>query len=169
MQGIERIKKIRELNSNNPKWVNDDLYRLLIKEDTLVVAYEMMKSNAGNMTAGTDGSTFDGMSNDTIRQISRSLADESFQFSPARRVEIPKDNGKTRSLGIASPREKIVQFGMKLILEAIFEPTFSDNSHGFRASKGCHSALKQVRKTWTGVWRGLLRGISSPFSMRLTT
>lgn len=56
-------------------------------------------------------------------------------------MEIPKANGKTRPLGIGSPREKIVQKALQVILEAIFEPIFLNTSHGFRPKKSTHSAL----------------------------
>lgn len=151
MNGLERIKKIHELNCKDSKWVNRDLYKLVMKEDVLITAYEMMKSESGNMTKGITGETLDGFSKSKVQNLIRRLKDESFYFSPARRVEIPKANGKTRPLGIAPPSEKVVQYAMKMVLEAIFEPTFSDDSHGFRPKRGCHSALQNVRHTWTGV------------------
>ena len=79
------------------------------------------------------------------------MKDESFSFRGARRVLIPKANGKTRPLSVAPPTDKVVQEVMRMILEAIYEPTFSNNSHGFRAGKSCHTALKQIRDTWSGV------------------
>ena len=70
--------------------------------------------------------------------------EEEFQFKPARRVHIPKSNGSTRPLAIASPKDKIVQEAMRMILEAIFEPSFSDLSHGVRPNRSCHSAMKSI-------------------------
>jgi len=151
MNGIERIQKIHDLNLKDPTWRNSNLYKLLLKEDVLITAYEMMKSKEGNMTKGITGESLDGFSKQKVETLIRRLKDESFMFSPARRVEIPKANGKTRPLGIAPPVEKVVQYGMKMILESIFEPSFSDDSHGFRPKRGCHSALRNVRYTWTGV------------------
>jgi len=58
---------------------------------------------------------------------------------------IPKSNGKMRPLTIASPRDKIVQEVIRMILEVIFEPTFSSSSHGFRPNRSCHTALRQVK------------------------
>jgi len=58
---------------------------------------------------------------------------------------IPKPNNRgERPLGVGSPREKIVQKGLQIILEAIYEPMFLDNSHGFRPNRSTHSALKPL-------------------------
>lgn len=148
---IQRLEKIRQINTANPKWVNRDLYRLLYKEDLYVLAYETLKSKSGNMTKGADGNTIDGFSARTISRLINTMKDESYQFTAARKVEIPKANGKKRALGIAPPNDKIVQQIIKLILEAIYEPNFSDNSHGFRENMGCHTALKSFRTNWSGV------------------
>jgi len=74
-----------------------------------------------------------------------SLRTEQFKFTPGRRIQIPKANGGQRPLTIANPRDKIVQECIRMILEAIFEPNFSDNSHGVRTGRSCHSALKHVK------------------------
>ncbi|GAK84669.1 retron-type RNA-directed DNA polymerase [Vibrio ponticus] len=147
----QRIERIRKLNSKDHNWVNRDLYRLMYRKDIYVYAYESLKSGEGNMTAGSDGETIDGFSSQTIERLINSMKDESFAFKPARRVEIPKANGKTRPLGIASPLEKVVQQVMLFILEAIYEPTFSEKSHGFREGLGCHTALQSFRNNWSGV------------------
>jgi group II intron reverse transcriptase/maturase len=79
------------------------------------------------------------------------MKDGTFQFKPGRRVQIPKPGStKTRPLTVASPRDKIVQEVMRMILEVIFEPTFCDNSHGFRPNRGCHTALRQVKTQFGG-------------------
>jgi len=148
---LSRIEEIRKLNASRSNWVNKDLYRLMYKRDLYIVAYERIKSNAGNMTKGSDGTTIDGFSLEAIDRLIKSMRDETFKFKGARRVEIPKANGKTRPLGIAPPRDKVVQEVMRMILEAIYEPTFHDLSHGFRPDRGCHTALKEVRNGWSGV------------------
>ena len=149
-QSFTRIEAIRKANSD-PTYVNDRLYRLMYKQDLYIAAYEKIKSKPGNMTAGQDGTTLDEFSIKTIQNIIIKMKDESFTFRGARRVLIPKANGKTRPLSVAPPTDKVVQEVIRSILEAIFEPTFSDNSHGFRAGKSCHTALKQVRDSWSGV------------------
>jgi group II intron reverse transcriptase/maturase len=119
-------------------------------KEIYVMAYERIKSKAGNMTAGTNEETLDGFSTEWIEQTIELMKSQKYKFNPARATFIPKKNGKTRKLSVASPRDKVVQEVIRSILEAIYEPIFSDNSHGFRAARGCHSALKQVRYYWSG-------------------
>ena len=95
----ERLETLRKLNSNR-QWVNDDLYRLMFKEDLYIIAYERIKSKPGNMTPGTDGETLNGLSMKTIGGIIEAMRTESFQFKPVRQSFIPKANGKMRKLGI---------------------------------------------------------------------
>jgi group II intron reverse transcriptase/maturase len=126
------------------KPVDRDLYDILCDPAILELAYNNIKSNPGNMTPGITPTTLDGTSWETFCQISSSLKDESFQFKPSRRIHIPKASGGKRPLTIAPPRDKIVQEALRLLLNAIFEPTFLNVSHGFRPGKSCHSALKEV-------------------------
>jgi retron-type reverse transcriptase len=115
---LERLEYLRKRNSN-PQWVNDDLYRLMYREDLYILAYERIKSKPGNMTAGSDGATLDGFSLQTIGEIIQAMRTEQFQFKPVRQEFIPKPNGKMRKLGIPCVRDKIVQEVMRMILEAI--------------------------------------------------
>jgi len=97
------------------------------------------------MTPGITPTTLDGLSLEVINNIISKLKSEQFQFLPGRRIHIYKKNGKLRPLTIASPRDKLVLEVMRMILEIIFEPTFSDFSHGFRPSRSCHSALRYIK------------------------
>ena len=88
-----------------------------------------------------------------IDAIIEAMRHERYRFSPARRVFIPKKNGKLRPLGLPSWSDKLVGEVMRLLLEAYYEPTFSGRSHGFRPGRGCHTALREMQETWTGtVW-----------------
>jgi len=67
------------------------------------------------------------------------------QFTPARRVMIPKPGkSEKRLLGVGAPREKIIQKGLQMILEVVYEPQFLDCSHGFRPGRSTHSALQHL-------------------------
>jgi retron-type reverse transcriptase len=104
-----------------------------------------MKSKPGNMTRGTDSETLDGISNSYFDKLVEELKSEKFQCRPTRRTFIHKSNGKLRPLGISSPRDKIIQESMRIVLYTIFEPKFSKHSHGFRPGRGCHTALAEIR------------------------
>ena len=101
-------------------------------------------------TPGTDGLTIDGMTIGRIRKLIKSLKDESYSPKPAKRVYIPKKNGKKRPLGIPTIDDKLVQEVTRMILEAIYEGHFESTSHGFRPFKSCHTALACIKKTFTG-------------------
>jgi group II intron reverse transcriptase/maturase len=129
------------------------LYRQMFNKSMYLLAYGNIYSNKGAMTPGASGGTADGMSETAVGEIIDSMRFERYRFTPARRVYIPKKNGKLRPLGIPSWRDKLVGEVVRLILEAIYEPSFSSRSHGFRKGRGCHTALRQIRETWTGtVW-----------------
>jgi retron-type reverse transcriptase len=102
------------------------------------------------MTPGASEETADGMSGEKIGQIIGLMRNERYRFSPARRVYIPKKNGKLRPLGLPSWSDKLVGEVVRLLLEAYYEPVFSDRSHGFRKRRGCHTALRGINNTWTG-------------------
>lgn len=119
---------------------------MICDPELLYLAYNNIKSKPGNMTPGIVPvpvpvpTTLDGISLEEIMKIKESLKDESFQFKPGRRIQIPVPKGGTRPLTIAPPRDKIVQEAMRMVLEAIYNPLFSNNSHGFRTNHSCHSA-----------------------------
>jgi retron-type reverse transcriptase len=97
------------------------------------------------MVKGVTPETLDGISVEWFEKTSKALLKEHHRFKPNRRIFIPKANGKLRPLGIATPRDKVVQQAMNMVMETILEPKFHDTSHGFRPSRGCHSALRHVR------------------------
>jgi group II intron reverse transcriptase/maturase len=126
------------------------LYRQLFNPQLYLLAYGRLYSNKGAMAPGVDGETVDGMSLGKIGRIIDALRHERYRFQPARRVYIPKKNGKRRPLGLPSWSDKLVGEVVRLLLEAYYEPRFSDQSHGYRPRRGCHTALSEVRRTWTG-------------------
>lgn len=116
----------------------------------LELAYETIKSKAGNMVKGSDNETLDKLPRTWFEETSKKLTEEQYDMRPSRRVYIPKANGKLRPLGISSPRDKIIQQSMRLVMEEVLEPKFLTCSHGFRPKRGCHTALKEIRE-WKGV------------------
>ena len=128
----------------------DEVYRQLFNPALYLLAYGRIYSNQGAMTPGASGETVDGMSMGKIGRIIDAMRHERYRFSPARRVHIPKKNGKRRPLGLPTWSDKLVGEVVRLLLEAYYEPTFSDRSHGFRPGRGCHTALREVANTWTG-------------------
>ena len=128
----------------------ENIYRLLYNRNLHLRAYGRIYSNQGATTKGITAETMDGMSLAKIDRIIDELRYERFRWTPVRRVNIPKPNGKTRALGIPTGPDKLLQEVIRMILEAYYEPQFSDRSHGFRADRGCHTALSEVATTWSG-------------------
>lgn len=127
------------------------LYRNLYNPEFYLLAYRNIYANEGSMTPGVDGETLDGMSSPRIERIIGALKDRSYHPNPARRTYIAKKNSKKRRpLGIPSGDDKLVQEVVRMILESIYEPTFSDQSHGFRPKRSCHAALEQLQRTFAG-------------------
>ena len=128
----------------------DELYRQLFNPQLYLLAYGRIYSNDGAMTPGVTQETVDGMSLGKIGRIIDAVRHERYRFSPARRVWIPKKNGKLRPLGMPTWSDKLLGEVVRLLLEAYYEPQFSARSHGFRPGRGCHTALGEVARTWTG-------------------
>jgi group II intron reverse transcriptase/maturase len=128
----------------------NELYRQLFNPQLYLLAYGRIYANHGAMTPGVTQETVDGMSQAKIGRIIDAMRHERYRFRPVRRVHIPKKNGKTRPLGLPTWSDKLVGEVVRLLLEAYYEPVFSDRSHGFRPRRGCHTALREIANTWTG-------------------
>ena len=127
------------------------LFRLATNPEVLwKQAYANIYSNKGAITKGVDRNTLDGFSEERVNHLIGLLARREYCPKPVRRTYIPKKNGKLRPLGIPTGDDKLVQEVVRILLEQIYEPIFSENSHGFRPGKSCHSALRQVKNVWNG-------------------
>lgn len=126
------------------------VYRLLYNPNLYLRAYAKLYSNAGAMTPGVTSETVDGMSLEKINTLIEALRYERYRWTPVRRIYIPKKNHKLRPLGLPTWSDKLLQEVIRSILEAYYEPQFSDNSHGFRPNRGCHTALRNVTKKGRG-------------------
>nr|YP_010836049.1 hypothetical protein QLP54_mgp17 [Phyllosticta yuccae]WGC90064.1 hypothetical protein [Phyllosticta yuccae] len=139
----KKLRRLSELCVKNPKAVIcEPIIKHMYNYRLYEIAYEKLKSNPGNMTKGINPTTLDGISSEKINSIIESIKNDSFKFTP--RVDIPKNSGGFRPLTVTSPLDKLVQEVMRMILEAIFEPTFHSSSHGFRPNRGC--ALREIKQ-----------------------
>ena len=139
----------------------DDLYRQLRNPAWFLQAYGKIYRNKGAMTPGITEETVDAMSLKKIQAIIDLLEQERYRWTPVRRTYIPKKNGKLRPLGMPTWSDKLLQEVIRRLLEAYYEPQFSEHSHGFRPRRGCHTALREIYFNWRGtVWfiEGDIRG-----------
>ena len=142
-----RLEVLVKHNKNNNQLVNDKLIHIVADPEVLILAYEAVKSNPG-----VDAQTLDGIDLNWVQITSKLLLAGKYQFKAARRVYIPKKGrDKKRPLIISSPRDKVVQQAMYLVLNAIYEPSFLDVSHGSRPGRGTHTALKSIKFNFYGV------------------
>lgn len=128
----------------------EDVYRQLYNPDLYLRAYGRLYANAGALTPGTTKDTADGMSLEKIGRLIARVRQERYRWTPVRRTYIPKAHGKRRPLGIPTWSDKLLQEVMRSILEAYYEPQFSDHSYGFRPGRGCHTALRRIERKWGG-------------------
>lgn len=135
------LQRITQMSKENPDMVFTSIGHLINKK-LLKECHEEME---GNKAVGIDGITKDeygrnleGNLDDLLDRLRR----KAYHPKAARRVEIPKDNGKTRPLSIYCYEDKLVQDALKKVLEAVFEPVFYNEMMGFRPNRGCHDALK---------------------------
>src|SRR6266700_1112140 len=125
------------------------LFVHVTKTETLEEAYRIAKGNGG--APGIDGQSFRDIESAGrvafLEAIREDLVTDRYKPMPNRRVEIPKGNGKVRTLQIPCIRDRVVQGALKLILEAVFEADFCSNSYGFRPKRSPHRALAEVRRS----------------------
>ena len=148
----EILDRIARNSRNNKEEIFTRLYRYMLRHDLYYLAYNRLYRNKGAATKGVDDDTADGFSEEKINKIIRSLSDETYMPKPARREYIPKKRStKKRPLGLPVFTDKLVQEVLRMILEAIYEPNFSNCSHGFRPGRDCHTALKSMKMEFSGV------------------
>jgi group II intron reverse transcriptase/maturase len=147
MEGIDkatrsgaRVRKLHKIMRNS--------------EDLWFRAYARIQSNRGALTPGVTGNTLDGFGRERVLALMASLREGTYRPTPVRRTYILKDSskpkGKKRPLGIPTGDDKLVQEVARTLLETIYEPVFTDHSHGFRPGRSCHTALTQIGDAWKG-------------------
>ncbi|WP_338633987.1 Group II intron-encoded protein LtrA [Sporomusa ovata DSM 2662] len=149
---MQKLEGYRRRNAANHEYVNSDLYRLLYDKDLYIIAYNSVKSNDGAETSGSDGTSLHGFCQEWVAELIAAMRAESYQPQPNKTMMIPKSNGKMRKLSFPNGKDKLVQEAIRIILECIYEPTFSGLSHGFRPKRSTQSAIAEV-ETWNGtIW-----------------
>ncbi len=155
-----RIYRKAKSNKQHRFW---GLFVHIAKKETLQEAYRQAKRNKG--TPGIDGQSFadiEAKGTDLfLENLREELLNNTYKPQPNRKVDIPKGNGKYRTLQIPCIRDRVVQGALKLILESIFEADFCPNSYGFRPKRSPHQALAEVR-------RSVLRRMSTVIDVDLT-
>lgn len=138
-----KLARISQLSSEHPDMVFTSIGHLINKE-LLKECHEEMD---GKKAVGIDGVTkeeYGAKLEENLRELEEKLKKKAYRPQPAKRVEIPKENGKTRPLSIYCYEDKLVQEAMRRILEAVFEPHFYDEMMGFRPGRSCHKALRKL-------------------------
>jgi group II intron reverse transcriptase/maturase len=129
----------------------EDLYRQLFNPRLYLHAYGRIARNSGAMTPGATPETVDGMSLAKIGAIIEALRHERYRWTPVRRVYIEKKRSKKkRPLGIPTWSDKLLAEVVRSILEAYYDVQFHPTSHGFRPTRGCHTALAEIYHKWVG-------------------
>ena len=140
---LARISQLSSENRDNPDFRFTSLAHLIDKR----MLVECHASMDGDKAVGIDGITKKDYAenlDENLENLLDRMKRNAYKPKPARRVEIPKDNGKTRPLSIYCYEDKLVQEAIRRILEAIFEPLFYDEMMGFRPGRNCHQALRYL-------------------------
>ncbi len=145
-QSVSRIIEKDNINTNKP---TEEILEQILLRDNMNNAYLKVKRNKGG-AGGVDKMEIDELLEHlkTHREeILKSLLEGSYKPYPVKRVEIPKENGKTRKLGIPTLTDRVIQQAILQVLSPIYEEQFSDTSYGFRPNRGgCHDALKKCQE-----------------------
>jgi len=149
----------RMVNKKEPFRKFDRLYELFSNENFLIQCYGNIEKNRGSLTPGTNFETADKMTLEKLRNLALQIKNQNFRFTNIRRkfIEKPKrlkpgEQKKFRPLGIPNFTDRIVQEGIRIILESIYEPIFQENesNYGFRPKRGAHHCIQKLKVYGTG-------------------
>jgi len=149
-EGYDRALTEKRITENNLTNANRNVYGLLeqiLSRENLNTAYKRVKKNKG--THGVDGMAVEQLLHylkDKGEALRKSILDGKYRPMPVRRVEIPKDAGRKRQLGIPTVVDRMVQQAIQQVLSELYEPTFSETSYGFRPKRSTHHALKKSQE-----------------------
>ncbi|EIW18315.1 Reverse transcriptase (RNA-dependent DNA polymerase) [Pelosinus fermentans] len=155
--GVLTDKRITENNNTDADSKEKRLLERILSLDSLNTAYKQVKSKKG--AHGIDGMEVEHLLQYLKvngEELTKSILEGKYHPNPVRRVEIPKDSGKMRTLGIPTAVDRVIQQAIAQELEPIFEPQFAETSYGFRPKRSAHDALRSVRNTRT---KGILMSL----------
>ena len=160
---LEIQAKLHRWAPDDPRRRFDDLFNLVTDPAFLLLAWDRVRHNKGAKTAGVDGRSAHYVQAVVgvevfLDELRTSLKDRSFRPLPVRERLIPKANGKTRRLGIATVRDRVVQASLKLVLEPILEAGFLPCSYGFRPGRRAHDAIAETRYLATRSYEWVVEG-----------
>ena len=144
------------LNSLNSKAGNEGyhyerLYRNLYNERFYLLAYQKLQKKEGRTGTGADRKVIGGIDMERVCRLIKKMKDHSYRPNPALHMDRENQKGKRCSYSGPSFEDKLVQEVVRLILERMYEPVFSNDSHGFRPNRSCHTALQQIRDTFADI------------------
>lgn len=140
-----KLLSITQRAKENPKYKFMTL-KYLLMEDFLMECFCELKKDKAPGIDGVEVKKYGVNVKERIKDLVKRMKANQYSPKPVRRVYIPKTNGEFRLLGIPTVEDKIIQMGIKKILEAIYEVDFVDVSYGFRPNRSCHNALDKVDK-----------------------
>lgn len=120
-----------------------------IDEPALDRAYRSLRKNAA---VGVDGITVEQYGErlaENLQALRARMKARQYRHQPIRRVNIPKENGSTRPIGVSTVEDKIVQGALREVLETIYEQDFLDCSYGFRPGRSTHDAIRKLDEVIT--------------------
>ena len=145
--GVHISARITEKGDTNANESKDGMLERIVSRDNLNEAFKRVKANKGSH--GVDGMGVDELLQylrDHGETIKAQILDGKYRPNPVRRVEIPKENGKKRNLGIPTVVDRVIQQAIAQVLTPIYEKQFSDNSFGFRPRRSTHHAMKRSQQ-----------------------
>jgi RNA-directed DNA polymerase len=162
--GLQELRrKIYSKAKTEKHWKFWGLYCHICKKEILEEAYRLARANGG--APGIDGKSFEDIEAEGVEGflegIRQELLSRTYRPMSNRRVEIPKEKGKTRVLRIPTVKDRVVQGALKLILEPIFEADFRGCSYGYRPRRHAHQAIDRVTR---GILQGLTRVVDVDLS-----
>lgn len=119
----------------------------LLDEEFLGESLEQLESNRAPGVDDVSVQEYESRREENLKDLVERMKSLSYRPRPVRRAEIPKLSGGTRELGLPTVEDKMVQMGMKRVLEPIYEVDFLDCSYGFRPGRSCHDALGALQET----------------------